>query len=108
MSNIATIGVVAAFAAGIISFLSPCVLPLVPGYVSYLAGHAIANRTADSVSLMRLHAVTLSLCFVLGFSTVFVILGASAPALSRLLIAYRYETNIIAGAIVILFGLCLA
>jgi len=90
MSNIANIGVLAAFAAGIVSFLSPCVLPLVPGYVSYLAGHAITNRRADSVSLARVHAVALSLCFVFGFSTVFVILGASATALSRFLNPARF------------------
>ncbi len=105
MSNIATIGVVAAFAAGIVSFLSPCVLPLVPGYVSYLAGHAIARGATDRLSLVRVHAVALSLCFVLGFSTVFVILGASATALSRLLISYRQELNLLGGIVVIGFGL---
>jgi cytochrome c-type biogenesis protein len=105
MSNIANIGVIAAFAAGIVSFLSPCVLPLVPGYVSYLAGHAITNRPADGVSLARVHAVALSLCFVFGFSTVFVILGAIATALSRLLISYRNELNLVGGIVVIGFGL---
>jgi cytochrome c-type biogenesis protein len=82
MLEISNIGILTAFAAGLISFLSPCVLPLVPGYVSGL-----------------------SLCFVLGFSTVFVLLGASATALGQLLLAYRYELSIVAGVIVIAFGL---
>src|SRR5712692_11774932 len=93
----------AVFAAGIISFLSPCVLPLVPGYVSYVAGQSLP--ASQSGSGMNFAALRLSLFFVLGFSTVFVILGASATALGQLLLAYRYEANLVAGAIVILFGL---
>jgi cytochrome c-type biogenesis protein len=96
---------IAAFAAGIISFLSPCVLPLVPGYVSYIAGQSIASRGAARPALLRLQTIALSLCFVLGFSTVFMILGASATALGQLLISYRYELNLVGGAIVIGFGL---
>lgn len=104
MIEISTVGVIAAFAAGVISFLSPCVLPLVPGYVSYVAGHSIAERAAGAASL-RLQAVALSVCFVLGFSTIFVLLGASATALGRMLLFYRYELNLVGGAIVIVFGL---
>lgn len=89
------------FVAGIISFLSPCVLPLVPGYVSYIGGRSLANDDARA----RLAALPLSILFVLGFSTVFVILGASATALGQLLLAYRYETNLVAGAVIVLFGL---
>ena len=107
MPEISNIGVLTAFAAGIVSFLSPCVLPLVPGYVSYVAGRAVAERPADGAVALRLPAVGLSVCFVLGFSTVFVLLGASATALGQLLLAYRYELNIVGGAIVILFGLFL-
>lgn len=107
MPEISNIGLLIAFAAGAISFLSPCVLPLVPGYVSYVAGQAAADRPAgDSISL-RLPAIGLGLCFVLGFTTVFVVLGASATALGQMLLAYRYELNIVGGAIVILFGLFL-
>lgn len=102
------IGITAAlssFAAGIISFLSPCVLPLVPGYVSYIAGETLADPKADGIGCARRVAFLLSLCFVLGFSTVFVILGASATALGQLLLSYRYEANFIAGGAVVLFGL---
>jgi len=96
---------VATFGAGIISFLSPCVLPLVPGYVSYFAGQSVASLAAPRPALPRLQAIALSLCFVLGFSTVFVILGASATALGQMLLTYRHGLNLVGGAIVIGFGL---
>ncbi|WP_163271141.1 cytochrome c biogenesis CcdA family protein [Chelativorans alearense] len=105
MFEISNIGILTALAAGAISFLSPCVLPLVPGYISYVAGNAaVAGGPYRSVG-SRLSTLLLSTWFVLGFSTVFVALGASATAISRLLLAYRYETNILGGAIIILFGL---
>jgi cytochrome c-type biogenesis protein len=105
MSGILQTSMIAAFAAGIISFLSPCVLPLVPGYVSYIAGQSIANDTTQKSATLRFQAIALSLCFVLGFATIFVILGASATALGQLLISYRYELNFVGGAVVIGFGL---
>lgn len=96
----------AVFAAGAISFLSPCVLPLVPGYVSYLAGESMmAEPIAPRAFVQRSQALGLSACFVLGFATVFVILGASATTLGQSLNAYRYELNLIGGLIVIGFGL---
>lgn len=103
--ELSTTGMMAAFAAGTISFLSPCVLPLVPGYVSYIAGHSVVDRSDGGAAILRIQAVALSLCFVLGFSTIFVLLGASATALGQLLLSYRHELNIIGGAIVIGFGL---
>ncbi|HXF65726.1 MAG TPA: cytochrome c biogenesis protein CcdA [Burkholderiales bacterium] len=99
------VGLAAAFAAGLVSFLSPCVLPLVPAYVSYVAGDPSYAMQGGSDSRRRIGAAMLSVFFVLGFSTVFVALGASATALGRLLLQYRYETNVIGGAIVIVFGL---
>jgi cytochrome c-type biogenesis protein len=104
MIELSNIGIAAAFAAGVISFLSPCVLPLVPGYVSYVAGHSIAERSAGNVSV-RLQTAALSGCFVLGFSTIFVVLGASATVLGQVLLSYRHELNLFGGAIVIAFGL---
>src|SRR5258708_1443007 len=95
----------AVFVAGIISFLSPCVLPLVPGYVSYIAGQSMADSTGSRVLIVRVQALALSACFVLGFTTIFVILGASATTLGQALSSYRYELNLIGGAIVIGFGL---
>ncbi len=105
MLELSSIGVLTAFAAGTISFLSPCVLPLVPGYVSYVAGQTLHGAQKPRGPAARLPALSLSLLFVLGFSTVFVALGASATALGQLLLRYRYETNIVGGAIIIVFGL---
>ena len=98
--EIANIGIMAALLAGMISFLSPCVLPLVPGYMSYIAG-----SSDQAVVRRRIDTVFLSGCFVLGFSTVFILLGASATAISGLLLSYRYEANIIGGLVIILFGI---
>lgn len=105
MSEISALGVATAFAAGIVSFLSPCVLPLVPGYVSYVAGHALPHSHDEERPAQRLSALALGLCFVLGFSTVFIILGASATLLGQLLIRYQYEMNIAGGIVVMTFGL---
>lgn len=105
MLEISNIGVLTAFLAGVISFLSPCVLPLVPGYVSYVAGRRVSEERAGGMMALRLPTLGLSVCFVLGFTTVFVLLGASATALGQLVFAARYELNIVAGAVVILFGL---
>jgi cytochrome c-type biogenesis protein len=97
------IGILAAFTAGAISFLSPCVLPLVPGYISYLAGRSARNPATGAPP--RLAAFGLGLCFVLGFSVVFVLFGAGASAVGQWLLGYRYELNILGGALVIGFGL---
>ena len=103
MVDISLLGLTAALLAGAISFVSPCVLPLVPGYVSYVAGRTATQGGVASSSTAR--AVWLSLCFVLGFSTIFIALGASATALGQALLSWRYELNLIGGAIIILFGL---
>jgi len=92
-------GAFTAAGAGAVSFLSPCVLPLVPAYVSYVAGRSLTDGRPS-----RAWMLALSLCFVLGFSTVFIALGAAASALGALLLAYRYEANLIGGALVIVFG----
>ena len=84
-----------AFAAGLLSFLSPCVLPLVPSYLAYVGGSAGARRGV---------ALRSSLFFVLGFSLVFVGLGASASLLGELLSAYRRELTIAGGVLIIFFG----
>lgn len=105
MMELSNIGLAAAFAAGTISFLSPCVLPLVPGYVGYVAGHSISGQSQAAIATSRLQTVGLSLCFVLGFSTIFVLLGASATAIGQLLRSYQFELNIIGGTIIALFGL---
>lgn len=105
MTELSLVAVLTSFAAGVISFLSPCVLPLVPGYVSYVTGHSLAKTAPRTEVVARFAALRSSLFFVLGFSTVFIILGASATALGQLLLSYRYEANIAAGILVIVFGL---
>lgn len=97
------VGLAAAFLAGIVSFLSPCVLPVVPGYVSYIAGQSGASPA--KVERHRLSALLLAAFFVLGFGIVFVLLGASATAVGRLFLRYRYEANIVGGVVVIAFGM---
>jgi cytochrome c-type biogenesis protein len=105
MVDISLLGFATAFAAGVVSFLSPCVLPLVPGYVSYLAGQSTLTRRHAHAIGARLPALRLAAFFVAGFSTVFVALGASATALGALLLEYRHAASIVGGVIVIVFGL---
>jgi cytochrome c-type biogenesis protein len=105
MPEIAGIGVVSAFLAGVVSFLSPCVLPLVPGYVSYVAGRSLEELKQEQAARHRLAVLGLSAAFVLGFSSVFIALGASASAIGKLFMAYRYEASYVAGAVIIVFGL---
>ncbi len=107
MDGISAIALLTAFGAGIVSFLSPCVLPLVPGYISYVAGDNLALARRAESGTGRLAALGLSASFVAGFSTVFIVLGAGATWLGQLLLRYKYEANIVAGIIVILFGLFL-
>src|ERR1700734_1479139 len=94
--------VAAALLAGMLSFLSPCVLPLVPPYLVYLTGTSI-ERLADAEPQTRVRRETIiaALLFVLGFSTVFVALGASASAIGAVVRAYSAELAILAGVAII-------
>ncbi len=100
MSEPVTLGLFVAFAAGLLSFLSPCVLPLVPSYIGFLTGMSLPE-----VSTRRRTALVHALLFVLGFSLVFVLLGASATALGRALNYYQHWLQRIGGVLIILFGL---
>ncbi len=104
-AELSNLALPAIFLAGVVSFFSPCVLPLVPAYVSYITGESVTDPARDRTVSARLPALILSSFFVLGFSVVFVVLGASASALGESLLKYRYETNIAGGAIIIVFGL---
>ena len=106
MLETSAIGIATAFVAGIVSFLSPCVLPLVPGYLSYVAGTSLEELRDRAAS--RLRALGYAACFVLGFSVVFVAFGASATALGGLLLSWKYELGVAAGVVVVAFGLYLA
>ncbi|MEK7859175.1 MAG: cytochrome c biogenesis protein CcdA [Elusimicrobiota bacterium] len=96
----------AAFLAGIVSFLSPCVLPLVPGYISFMSGLSLEelSKGVDRKTVMRKAGLG-SLFFVLGFACVFTALGASASAVGALLASHMDVLSKVAGVIIILFGL---
>ena len=97
---------VAALFAGLVSFLSPCVLPLVPPYLVYLAGTSLEQLTDDDPKTGSIRDTVLAaFLFVCGFSTVFVALGASASVIGAVIRTYSAELSIIAGLAIILMGL---
>jgi len=95
-----------AFLAGVASFLSPCVLPLVPSYVSFITGISFKDLTVGT-DRKKIHYLTItnSLAFIAGFSAVFIALGISSSALGRFFDAYADYIRIIGGILIILFGL---
>ena len=101
----------AAFIAGVLSFISPCVLPLIPGYLSFVSGVTLDEMrgTGGGASAApagaRRRAVIMSVAFVLGFSLVFISLGASATAIGSLLMEHLSLLGKIAGVVIVLFGL---
>ncbi len=99
------ISLVSAFGAGALSFLSPCVLPLVPPYLCYMAGVSFENFERDRDSVARRALILASLSFVLGFSTVFVGLGAGATGIGQFLRQYQDVLAKIAGIVIIAMGL---
>jgi len=97
------VSVVAAFVAGVVSFLSPCVLPLVPGYISMLSGIGVEQLKQGAQP--RSSLLGSSLAFVAGFSVVFVAFGASASAVGQFLVRNKNLMAPLAGAVIVLFGL---
>ena len=95
---------IAAFIAGLISFLTPCVLPLVPGYVSLISGAGVEELKSAQSRLMRRVMVN-SIGFILGFSVVFVVLGAISTEIGQLAARYKHTLSIMAGVVIIIFGL---
>ena len=89
-----------AFSAGLVSFLSPCVLPLVPGYISYISGSTL-NEILSQKKINLLPIIS----FTIGFSLVFIIFGATASYLGKLLLKNSNELRILAGLIIIVFSL---
>ena len=100
------VSLIAAFAAGFLSFVSPCVLPLIPGYISFVSGVSVEEMRADAApATSRVQVFFTSLAFVLGFSLVFIALGASATAIGKFLFTKLPLLSKIAGVILIIFGL---
>lgn len=102
MTDPASLGLALAFSAGLLSFVSPCVLPLIPSYLTFVTGVGF-----DELGSSRRAAAVHALLFILGFTLIFVALGASATVLGRVLIAYRVWITRAGGALVVLFGLYL-
>jgi cytochrome c-type biogenesis protein len=100
MEDSATLGLAISFTAGLLSFLSPCVLPLIPSYVTFVTGLGF-----EDVQESRRTALVHALLFVLGFTLIFLALGATATVLGRALIAYREWISRVGGVLIIVFGL---
>ena len=94
------IELIIAFGAGFISFLSPCVLPLIPGYISYISGSSL-NELIEKKNV-NIFPIIL---FTIGFSTVFIIFGAASTFLGKVLLQNSYELRIVAGLIIIILSL---
>jgi cytochrome c-type biogenesis protein len=99
------VSLIAAFGAGFLSFISPCVLPLIPGYLSFVSGVSLEEMRDDTAVTARRQVIVTSLAFVLGFSLVFIALGASASAIGKFLFRNSTILTRVAGALVIIFGL---
>ena len=100
------IGFGAAFLAGLLSFVSPCVLPIVPPYLAYLAGVSFADLQSEEFERERARRIILSaIAFVAGFSTVFVALGATASVIGQTIAEYFNALSIVAGIIILVMGL---
>ena len=102
MDGTVTLGLVIAFTAGLLSFLSPCVLPLIPSYLTFITG-----MTLDEVQGARRAALVHALLFIAGFTLIFLALGATATVLGRLLLVYRGWISRAGGVLIVLLGLYL-
>lgn len=106
MSQPQEISGVIAFTAGVLSFVSPCVLPLVPSYLTYITGVSFHELTdAKAKAKLRWLTISHSVLFILGFSTIFVLMGASASYLGQVLARYQYWIMKVGGVLIILLGI---
>src|SRR5258706_16460494 len=99
------VSLAAAFTAGLVSFLSPCVLPLVPGYIWLVCGASVDDLKTDENPRVLGNVLLHSLLFIAGFSTVFISLGASASWIGQILASNMRFMNWVAGIIIVIFGL---
>ncbi|MEC4682054.1 MAG: cytochrome c biogenesis protein CcdA [Nitrospirota bacterium] len=108
MNSISQISLFAAFSAGLLSFISPCVLPLVPSYLSYITGLSVENLAKMEERDRFKSAIMLNaLLFIAGFSTIFIAFGASASLIGQVLYEYQDVIRKVGGILIIIFGLYL-
>ena len=100
-----TVSFPAAFVAGLLSFFSPCVLPLIPAYFTFITGFSIEELTEEYNSEIRKKVFLSTFLFVLGFSLVFILMGASASYLGGLMYTYKKLIRIIGGILIIILGI---
>ncbi|MDH3956991.1 MAG: cytochrome c biogenesis CcdA family protein, partial [Desulfobacteraceae bacterium] len=100
-----TVSFPAAFVAGLLSFFSPCVLPLIPAYFTFITGFSIEELTEEYNSEIRKKVCLSTFLFVLGFSLVFILMGASASYLGGLMYTYKKLIRIIGGILIIILGI---
>ena len=106
MSQSREISILIAFSAGLLSFVSPCVLPLIPSYLTYITGASFKELTdVETRTKLRWATTFHSLLFIIGFSTIFILMGASASYLGQLLIRYQYWIMKGGGALIIILGI---
>lgn len=103
-----SLGILVAFSAGLFSFLSPCVLPLFPSYLSFITGMSVDRLASEVTAAARARVLLHSLAFISGFTAVFVSLGASFSAAGQFLLDYRDWIRIGGGVLIVIFGLYIA
>jgi cytochrome c-type biogenesis protein len=106
MSQSHEISLLIAFSAGFLSFVSPCVLPLIPSYLTYITGVSFKELTdAETRTKLRWTTISHSFLFIIGFSTIFILMGASASYLGQLLVRYQYWIMKGGGVLIIILGI---
>jgi cytochrome c-type biogenesis protein len=100
-----TITYPAAFAAGLLSFFSPCILPLIPAYFTFITGLSLEELTSSESNRLRRRVITATVAFGVGFSLIFILLGASASFLGGLASRYHQPIRVVGGLLIIVFGL---
>lgn len=94
-----------AFLAGLVSFVSPCVLPLVPSYLSFLTGTSLEDLKAETSAQAKLHVLGHALAFIAGFTVIFVAIGLSASAIGGIFVDHKRIVEIAGGAVIVVLGL---
>ena len=103
-----SVSYIVAFTAGILTYLSPCLLPLIPSFVAYIAGVSTSDLKGDNIGAdIRKKTIVHSLLFILGFSVVFILLGLTATYIGKALFQYQKAIRITGGVLIIIFGLYL-